>query len=191
MRLTVIAGITAFIALFAFSLKQPSATDNSEAVANSGASEMNAQVSAGVNSTSPRANQQASTVAQAVHSGAPASMNTALTVGNGVNFGPAPVLSNGGAPNPAADSMRATLSTEAHQLIAELSPLWARAAQTSAESGDNDAREFADSVLSSLAEMSMQAGLTIEAVEEVHRASSEQYEGPLGGSLELQAGESR
>jgi hypothetical protein len=105
----------------------------------------------------------------------------AVITSSSVNFGPAPQLENGGAPNAAAVAMRSALSSPAHDLVAEISPRWARAAQVSATSGDRAAEEFAVGMLNRLSEMSMQLELSVDEVDQLHTSSSIHFESVLQG----------
>jgi|GEM_PF-4672936 len=100
---------------------------------------------------------------------------------NKVNFGPAPNVANGGPPNSAAVAFRESMSTPANQLIAEISPKWARAAQVSESIGDTAAQEFALGMIQRLAAMSMEVGVSEEDVVELHLASHQHFENTLGG----------
>ncbi len=110
-------------------------------------------------------------------------MGAAVITSNSVNFGPAPELVNGGVPNPAAEIMRDRLSTPAHALVAEISPQWARAIQVSAADEDNTAHEFAVGMLAQFSQMSVEVGLSLESVEQLHTSGSEHFEETLGGTV--------
>lgn len=185
MRLIIIGGTTAFLALFFLSSRGEVAQEGGTAgLGEATNGPIVTQIAGGgLQLGSLGTNAGSLGRAGAVQVNTVNAMGAAVISSNSVNFGPAPELVNGGAPNPASEIMRGSLSTPAHGLVAEISPRWARAIQVSATNEDNAAHEFAVGMLQQFAQMSVEIGLTIESVEQLHLSGSEHFEETLGGTV--------
>jgi hypothetical protein len=182
MRLIIIGGTTAFLALFFLSSRGEVIQENGTAgLGEAPNGPVVTQMAAGglqlgslgTNAVGPGQ----------VEAGQVNTVEAAVIRSSSINFGPAPELVNGGAPNPASEIMRDRLSTPAHGLVAEISPRWARAIQVSAANEENAAHEFAVGILEQFSQMAVEIGLSIESVEQLHLSGSEHFEETLGGTV--------